>query len=246
MHILYLDDSGSVNNRSDRHIILAGLTVFERQIYWLSQEIDRIAERHFPDAPQEVEFRGTDIRAGKKQWRKIKKLERIKVYQEVLQIIDNSRDVRVFGSAIHKKAIAPNDPMEYAFEQICSRFDLYLRRLYLNNNAQRGLIVLDKSSYETSLQVLAKSFRLEGHRWGQLRNLPEAPLFVDSRATRMIQLADLIAHGMRRYYENGDSVFFDSFSHKFDSHGGIIHGLIHYTPPDSGCKCLICRQKDNH
>lgn len=246
MHILYLDDSGSVSNQADRHIVLAGITVFERQIYWLSQEIDRIAERYFSDSSQDVEFRGTDIRTGRKQWRKIRKDDRIRIYQEVLQIISSSRDVRVFGAAIHKQAISPNDPMEYAFEQICSRFDYYLRRLYLSGNPQRGLIVLDKSSYETSLQGLAKGFRLEGHQWGELRNLPEAPLFVDSKATRMIQFADLIAHAMRRYYENGDSVFFDSFSHKFDSQGGVIHGLIHHTPPGSGCNCLICRQKNHH
>ena len=246
MYILYLDDSGSVNNRSDRHIVLAGLAVFERQIYWLSRELDRIAECAFPSSHQEVEFRGTALRGGKGQWRGVPKDDRPRIYLEALEIIANSPHVRVFGAAIHKQAISPDDPMEYAFEQICNRFDRYLGRLYLNNNTQRGLIVLDKSSYETSLQVLAKGFRLEGHRWGQLRNLPEAPLFVDSRATRMIQFADLIAHAIRRYYENGDAVFFDNFSHKFDSQGGVIHGLIHYTPPGSGCNCIICRQKNHH
>ena len=34
MHILYLDDSGSVKNAEDKHIILAGVSVFERVPHW--------------------------------------------------------------------------------------------------------------------------------------------------------------------------------------------------------------------
>jgi hypothetical protein len=81
--------------------------------------------------------------------------------------------------------------MEVAFEHIASRFDRMLGRLYKGGDTQRGLIVLDKSTYETSLQGLATTFRTKGHQWGQLHNLSEVPLFVDSKATRMVQFADL-------------------------------------------------------
>jgi hypothetical protein len=45
MYLLYLDDSGSVGNAEDSHIILAGVAVFERQTHWLSEGLDRIATR---------------------------------------------------------------------------------------------------------------------------------------------------------------------------------------------------------
>ena len=133
--------------------------------------------------------------------------------------------------------------MEYAFEQLLNRFDRFLVRLHRANDTQRGVVILDKSSYETSLQRLARDFRLDGHRWGQLHNIGETPLFVDSRATRMIQYADLIAYALRQYYEHGVSVHIDRIARLFDSEGGVIHGLVHYTPQGSGCNCLICRQK---
>ncbi len=243
MHLLYLDDSGSVKNASDSHIVLAGVSVFERQPHWFSGRLDEIAARLRPDAPQEIEFRGTDIRGGKKAWRRIPKNERIEIYREALGIIAASRSATVFGAAIHKAAISPDDPMEYAFEQICNRFDRYLGRLHKSGDTQRGLIILDKSSDETALQGLARDFRREGHRWGQLYNLADVPLFVDSKATRMIQFADLIAHAIRRYYENGDASFFDVFSTSFDAVGGVTHGLVHYTPSGSECNCLACRQR---
>src|SRR5579883_262438 len=43
MHLLYLDDSGSTKNPADRHVILAGVAVFERLPFWFSRELDQIA-----------------------------------------------------------------------------------------------------------------------------------------------------------------------------------------------------------
>jgi hypothetical protein len=243
MYLLYLDDSGSVQNASDRHIVLAGVAVFERQPHWLSEELDAIAQRLWPESPKSLEFRGTDILGGKKHWRGIGKEDRSSAYREAMGILGRSQKVHIFGAAIHKAAISPNDPMEFAFEQICNRFDRFLGRLHKSNNTQRGLIILDKSSYETSLQALARDFRTIGHRWGQLYNLSDVPLFVDSKATRMIQYADMVAHAMRRYYERGDSALFDQFSSRLDSVGGVLHGLVHYTPAGVQCNCISCRQR---
>lgn len=243
MHLLYLDDSGSVGNAGDSHIVLAGLSVYERSPHWLSQRLDKIAEGVWPDNPATLEFRGVDILSGRRKWRGIHPDNRRRAYRDALAQIASTAGVHLFGAAIHKAAISPDDPMEYAFEQICNRFDRYLGRLHKAGNTQRGLIILDESAYETSLQGLARNFRTDGHRWGQLYNLSEVPLFVDSRATRMIQYADLIAHSVRRYFESGDATYFDIIAPRFDAVGGVVHGLVHYTPADAQCNCLVCRQK---
>jgi len=74
---------------------------------------------------------------------------------------------------------------------------------------QRGLIVMDESKQEKPLQTLARKFRIDEARWGHFRNLAEVPLFVDSRASRMIQVADLVAWFTFRKYEYKDGRFFD-------------------------------------
>lgn len=243
MHLLYLDDSGSVGNPQDKHIILAGFSIFERGGHWLSRSLDKLATKLWPDSPDTLEFRGADIRSGKKHWRGIGKDDRNDAFREALTLIANANGVRVFGAAVHKAARAPDDPMEFAFELNCNRFDRMLGRFHKQGNTQRGLIVLDESSYETSLQGLARDFRKHGHRWGNLHNIAEVPLFVDSRATRLIQFADLIAYALRRYYEFGEDDLSDIIKHKFDSVGGVVHGLSHYTPADQPCGCYCCRQR---
>jgi Protein of unknown function (DUF3800) len=243
MYLLYLDDSGSVRNPDDRHIILAGLAVFERQPHWFSENLDAIAAKMWPENPSALEFRGTDIIGGKKHWRGTGKSERFESYRSAMEILGKSQQVHIFAAAIHKAAVSPEDPMEFAFEHICNRFDRFLGRLHQGGNTQRGLIILDESSYETSLQQLAKDFRKIGHRWGQLYNMCDAPLFVNSKATRMIQYADMVAHAIRRYYERGESTLFDVFAPRIDMVGGVIHGLIHYTPQGASCNCISCRQR---
>lgn len=53
-------------------------------------------------------------------------------------------------------------------------------------------------------------------------------MFVDSKATRLIQLADLVAYSIFRYHERQDNRFLPLFSHKFDRDGQQVHGLLHW------------------
>jgi hypothetical protein len=243
MHLLYLDDSGSVGNAADRHVILAGVSVFERKPHWFSQSLDAIAAGVWPDDPLRLEFRGADMFSGKRQWRGLEKTVREVAYCDALKVLAGSTHVRLFGAAIHKAAVSPADPMEAAFEQVSSRFDQMLGRFHKSGDTQRGLLILDKSSYETSLQKLALEFKIDGHRWGRLHNLTDVPLFVDSRATRMIQYADLVAYALRRYYEKGEAKYFDIIKHRFDANGGVIHGLTHQKPVGAECHCASCAQR---
>ncbi|WP_198930061.1 DUF3800 domain-containing protein [Salinivibrio sp. PR6] len=150
---------------------------------------------------------------------------RLEAIKQALSLIDG-RKFRIFASVVRKGAISPNDPVHYTFQQIVTRFDHFLARQHVHfNNTQRGLILFDKSSKEAPIQALAKAFKLDGHDWGRLRNMAEVPAFIDSEATRLIQLADLIAYALFRYYEKKDGQFFDLIERKFDYFGGVQHGL---------------------
>lgn len=87
-------------------------------------------------------------------------------------------------------------------------------------------MIFDKSTYETTLQNLAIEFRTIGHSWGVIRNFAEVPLFLDSRASRLIQLADLVAFSIFRAYEYQDSSFMHIIENRFDSLDGNKHGLF--------------------
>lgn len=229
MHLLYVDESGSVADPSQKYFVLAGVAVFERKTHWVEQDLNAIAARFNSTTPHDIELHGSPMRSGRDGWKAHALSERLDAIKDALKNgVANHypKGVRLFGAVVNKATLNGADPVFHAFEQITSRFDLYLRRLYTKNkDPQRGIIVFDKSTTEQRIQTLARDFKYSGHTWGKIQNYAEVPLFLDSKASRLIQIADLIAYALFRYYEHDDDCFFDVIKSCFDTEGGVKHGL---------------------
>ncbi len=229
MHLLYADESGSIADPGQRYFVLAGLSVFEREPHWIEQELDRIATRFNPNQPHLIELHGSPMRTGRAGWDQYPRADREQAMLDALKcgISDrHPRYVRLFGAVLQKQNFAGEDIAKVAFEQLSSRFDHFLGRLHnQKHDTQRGLILFDKSSTEQRIQTLAREFKYAGHSYGVTRNYAEVPVFVDSRASRLIQLADLIAYALFRHFEHGDSKYYQVIEGRFDAEGGVVHGL---------------------
>jgi len=243
MYILYLDDSGSKDNVNEDYLVLAGLSIFERQIHWITEKLDRIASSIYPEDPSIVEFHASAIFGGRETpWKGIRdKSERVEIIKQVLDVLATSHEsVAAFGCAVHKRSYPDENPVKIAFEELCNRFDLQLKRLYHKGENHRGIIVLDENSYQRSLEALTLDFRQIGTRWREIKNLPEIPMFVDSKLSRLVQLADHIAYAVFRYYNAEDNKYFNIISNRFDTESGKIHGLVHKQTVKSECMCPAC------
>lgn len=246
MHILYVDDSGSVENASERYFVLGGVAVFERGLYHQIAALDRCIEEFGIGDPHEIELHGSPMYSGRgSTWQRIRdRSQRERMINTALAVLLPAASVRLFAVAIDKVAVAPEDPIQLAFEELCNRFNLFLQRMNNRNprDTQRGLIVMDETKHEKPLQALARDFRINGGRWGHFRNLAEVPFFVDSRASRLVQVADLVAYATWRRYEYSDGRFFDPITGKFDADGGVLHGLVH-RHGGSECFCPACHSR---
>jgi hypothetical protein len=209
MYLLYVDESGTTHDPNQQYFVLAGFCVFERQCHWISNELDQIAARFDPADTATVELHGSPMFGGRGRWRSHPKEDRHQAIEDALRTFLKSHPSnRLFASVIKKSLVSPRDPVEVAFEQLASRFDKYLMRLHRNDDTHRGIIIFDKSTYETTIQSLATDFKTIGYTWGVIRNFSEVPLFLDSKTSRLIQLADLVAYSIFRYFEMGDKRFF--------------------------------------
>ena len=229
MHLLYLDESGHLGDPNQRYFVLAGVSVFERSGHWIEQDLNDIARRFSARDPYAVELHGSPMRSGRDGWKAHSLADRLAAIKDSLRVGVAERprkDVRLFGVVVKKSSLSGEDPVEYAFEQIASRFDLFLKRLHAKHrDTQRGIIILDKSSTERRIQTLSREFKYSGHTWGKTKCYAEVPLFLDSRASRLIQLADLVAFALYRFHEHGDNSFYDVIKHCFDSESAVEHGL---------------------
>lgn len=255
MHLLYLDDAGSPDNTNETYFILGGVCVPEYSVRWLAAELEKLAITIDSAAPEAVEFHASAIFGGRSgHWRTYpNRTDRVAILRSVLLTLRAANQhVITFACAIQKAAVT-GDIVQIAYEEISSRFDLYLARLNSTpgirskeEDKHRGLIIMDKTAYEASLQTMAAAFRRDGNRWGrQLRNIAEVPLFVDSKATRIIQLADHIAYAVFRRYNAEDLTYYNCIEGRFDQEDGVIHGLVHRKLVTQLCTCPACLSKAN-
>src|SRR2546430_12899163 len=153
---------------------MGGICVFERQTHWLSEALDAIGLRHLPEAG-DVEFHATALTAHRTEpWHGMTSAARYKVLDDVYGVIANAREsAALCAVALHKSSFSAEDPVSLCFEDLCSRFDLLLKRLHAQGHTQRGLMILDKSKYESRLQSLLGQYRRAGTRFRPCVNFPD-------------------------------------------------------------------------
>ena len=251
MFLLYLDESGT--HAEARYFVLAGLAVFEREIHWFAQDVDALQARYLPDVREPVELHARILYAPDEAvpdpFNTLTREKRRQMAADMYSIIRGRRGV-VFGAAIEKAWCRTEDPYERAFEDLTSRFDLFMRRINAqaagqNQEEQRGLIAVAESTYRNNLEVLGERFRGGNTRWGPLHTIADVPFFLPARNTRLLQLADFCSHAIYGRYNNGLTRDFDVIAPKIDREEGRIHGLAHLCV-DPECQCLAClsRQSD--
>jgi len=247
VYLLYVDESGNEDDPADKHFVLGGAAVYERVTFFVSRDLEEVQTRHFPGNPP-IEFHAQHIRAGKGFWRNVPEEKRGQVLDDASSVIANANDpgVVLFGAAIEKSATLYGEKaVERATEEICSRFDRYLSRR--NNelgDPQRGLIIFSEGRFDKRAKLWVRGFRELGTRWGILRNLSDIPYFASVKDTRLLQIADFVAHAVFLMYERHDFSLIQKFLHRFDRKDGILHGLRHYRSELVGrCECPACHSR---
>ena len=66
MFILYIDDSGSIKNPDEQHFVLAGVAVYERQIYHLINDLDKVVSSFGLGDEAQIELHGSPMYTGKR------------------------------------------------------------------------------------------------------------------------------------------------------------------------------------
>ncbi len=180
--------------------------------------------------------------------------ERVRLVRELADVVGGWGFARLFAECIDKLYFDPvrtGRPIEVqAFEQIVSRFERYLRNMSQQGNRTAappgqqaqlafGLLVHDNNETIARKHTnLMRSFHEQGTQWADIEHIIETPMFVDSRLTSMVQVADLCAYALRRFVEKQEDDLFRRVFPRADRMGAYAVGVRHFSIQT--CSCHIC------
>lgn len=249
MFLLYGDEAGSPNKR---HLVIGGIAVHEQDAQPLAAAVEEFSQG-LGGGVAGRELHAQHIRAGKGRWRRLTRPARLAVTEGIasllLDVLAGGGEAPIlFASVLDRHSQHRGDGVERAHEEFFARCNGMLgRRANIDRDYHRCVGIADKSRSERQVQSLMDVWRTRGStsgaRIGQLASYAEVPLYVDSEASRLVQLADFVAHWVFRAYEHDDWRILDLLIPGFDRHEGVIHGLVHLVVRYWTCDCVACRSR---
>lgn len=218
MYLLYVDESGDPGPAGSRFLILGAAALFEGKWLPVERDLRALIDKYFPAGPKPTEIHMSELRKGKKEFRLLTPAQRSSLVNEFCQVAVNllSTELVMFSVIADKPHWFATNPGKtgddlYAemFEDLSSRFDLFLRRRYAENSPSKGIIIADphKPSLSESLRTNQRIYQRKGNRWDVLYNLVETVFFLASNESPGIQFADLASHAVwRLVFANDDSI----------------------------------------
>ena len=221
MYLLYVDESGDPANAQD-HFVVGGVAVHESRVRSLNRSLEGVAGRYLT---VNLELHAQWIRAGKGPWGAIPRQVKQALLTELptaLGAFAASPGAALFAVARAPGAVPAADPLERTYEELLLRFTQMLIRLNRQTGRDdHGIVISDEAKYELALQPIVQRWRTAGTRFARLGRLAEVPLFIDSKATRLTQAADFVAHGVYRHYQAGDDSLMRPMLNGFDRVTGV-------------------------
>lgn len=243
MYLLYLDESGDTGNWQEQsNFVIAGIAVYEFYLDTLSNRLKGVQHKYFPQMAFPIVFHATDIRSGKGIFRTLSPERREELLGDLYSIIHEIRfpNAAVFGADIGVEAAKnPYQDRSSIFEEVISGFNSFLviqRRIQLEH---KGLVIIDKYREEQYKELL-DAFQEQGTKYGYVANIVDIPYFARCRDTPMLQIADLCAYAIFRYYEKQDDKYFSQVLPRlYRTPEGKLFGLKHITT-NRKCECPAC------
>ena len=259
MYMLYLDESGT--HTGSPVLVLAGVALHEQDAWHLQQKLTGMLAGALPPGlnPADFELHATEIKSpikivrGKKlasNWAQVPVATRFSVLRATYRALsafscmDPKYPCALFGAVVDR---AYKDREQRAYEEVLHKFDeMPTRQARSSGVHQQGIVIHDRRVVEKDIQGWVNIWRHVAGRIGKLTHFTDVPMFADSRASRLIQAADFISWGLYRYYgDTKDESWIKSLWGRFDSTGGVMHGLIHVVPGfrQGACTCPPCASR---
>jgi hypothetical protein len=246
VYLLYADESGDLRDADIDHFVVGGVAVHEDAVRPLAGSTNsRINSFVGSRLGKQLEIHGGPMRSGGGLWSQVTGSKRHGLARSLMRLI---RDWEHTGSrsAVQPFVVALDRDFttastELAYGELLYLLDVFLRTGRRRGEPHNGILIADRSRYQRTIEAwveLARArARLPRQDPRRLYALAEAPFFIDSRSTRLMQLGDLLAYSVFRGFSAGDWNWANEIIPSLIA--GEPRRFMHFTRDDE-CECAAC------
>ncbi len=262
MQLLFLDESGT--HAGSPNLVIGGVSLHESHLGEATRRLDDLMASALSSrglVAADYEFHAAEMKSPKPQkrgkkaslWLAIAENDRMALLADAYDIIGSLQCTEgwhgcgLFAAVMDARFHAgePEHQREQlAYETVLNKFDDALDQ---DRRASLGMVIHDERLVaQDDIQTWTREWQESAGRVGRLEKLALVPFFADSRGSRLLQVADLVAWGLHRHYTHQDDRWVDRMWPAFHFRDGHMHGLIHLTPEfkkSAGCTCRPCARR---
>lgn len=212
MYLMYVDESGDTgfpaegqtfpeNGGPTRLFVRAGVVVHGWEWWAVNETIAKFKQSR--GLPWNAELRAHDLRAGKGAFKDWKRADRRVALNDLLDTIGKELDISILAVVIDKTRVDPlqrerySNPLVRSFEFLLERYSGFLGE----QKDRCGVTILDSIEQKNDANLrYFQSFLRERSEHLDARRVVEGTLFMPSHTTNLLQVADVCANVLYRYY----------------------------------------------
>ena len=267
MYVLALDESGTHGGATT--MLVGGIAIHENDVAPFRNVLTAVLDTHL--APQAADPSGYEIHAAElrrptrarpkqpgrgaraaSQWLGFDEKTRTAILNDSIEAIANftasdpAHQPALFAAVLDHRHGKQSGRDETVYNHVLAKFSDMLATRSTADTPQRGVVIHDeRHDHEKVLQAqVSRDWRTASPKF---KNLAEVPLFADSKASRLLQAADLVCYALYRHYSNTppDSAWVAPLWDLAYQTGNEMTGLIHLTPDfrTGICTCPPCASR---
>lgn len=190
---MYVDESGKIKPKVGKFYGIAGVIIHELDIQDIGEEVKKYKLANF--GKHDIEIHTYHMWNGEGDF-KIFHISERKIHLRNLYKAINLFPITIIGVIIDK--VKMNSPrfidwsvLKAAWTFMVERFDMFLQ-----DNGEKGMIIIDQSTREPDSEIrnIITKIQKNGSNVHTVKHILEQPLFLDSRESIGLQIADSIAY----------------------------------------------------
>ena len=238
MQMLFLDESGTAPKKGakQRYFVIGGVIIPEMAWHNVEKELNTIKQDFNIYGEIKWRFFSPHNKDKDNSLAHLSFDEKNQVREKIYSIITTRRSIKIISvitsvaAAYDLQGITTQDQLyQFTYKPISERFQYFLQDLERDAGSRvNGIIVCDHRAPREDIRLQELHERLlhqDGVFSSTYGNLIEGLFIAPSHWSVGIQLADLVAGAVYRYFESGDDRYFNKIKNSFRKSGtGEIEG----------------------